>query len=55
MKTKLIDLRPLKIKALEWPEPARSLILSEADKLPLSDFLVKVGVWEKTINIQVVK
>ena len=37
------DLRPIKIKAMTYPEPVRSLILSEPDSLPLQDFLAKVG------------
>ena len=48
------DLRPIKIKAMTYPEPVRSLILSEPDSLPLQDFLAKSGVWERLLKMKVV-
>ena len=48
------DLRPIKIKALTYPEPVRSLILSEPDSLPLQDFLAKSGVWERLLKMKAV-
>ena len=45
------DLRPIKIKAMTYPEPVRSLILSEPDSLPLQDFLAKSGVWERLLKM----
>jgi len=48
----IVDLRELKTKAMLWPEPVRTLILAEADKLPLSEFLVKIQTYEKLLKIQ---
>jgi hypothetical protein len=45
----------MKTKALAWPDPVRTLILSEPDQIPVVDFLALVGVWEKTLTITVVK
>jgi len=44
-----IDLRPLKNKALNFPEPARSLILGEPDTIDTQDFIAKMGVWERLL------
>ena len=49
------DMKPLKTKALQYPEPVRSLILSEPDSLPLQDFLVKSGTWEKLLQLDASK
>jgi len=49
---KLVDLRPIKDKVLDWPEPARTLILSEPDRISFPDFLVKVNTWERILQIK---
>jgi len=49
---KLVDLRPIKDKALGWPEPVRILILSEPDRISFPDFLVKVNTWERALKIK---
>jgi hypothetical protein len=46
-----IDMKPMKVKALGFPEPVKSLILSEPDSLPLQDFLAKSGVWERLLKM----
>ena len=46
------DIRPLKANALRYPDPVRTLILSEPDSLPLNDFLVKSGQWEKLLEME---
>jgi len=51
-KMKLVDLRPIKDKALGWPEPVRILILSEPDRISFPDFLVKVNTWERALKIK---
>jgi hypothetical protein len=47
--TDLVDLKPIKQKALHWPDPARTLILSEPDLLQVDVFLVKLGIWEQLL------
>ena len=47
----LVDTAPLKLKALHFPEPVRSLILSEPDHLESSDFISKLGTWEKLLRM----
>jgi hypothetical protein len=43
----LADLRPIKAKALNFPEPLKSLILSEPDMIDAQDFISKLGTWER--------
>lgn len=47
----LVDLTPLKSKALNFPEPVKSLILSEPDTIDAQDFISKLGTWEKLLKI----
>lgn len=47
----VLDMRLLKDRASEFPEPVRSLILSERDSLCLDDFLSKFSTWEKVLKI----
>ena len=42
----IIDLKPMKRKAMSFPEPVKSLILSEPDKIDSQDFISKLGTWE---------
>jgi len=46
-----INIRPLKEKALTWPEPVKSLILSESDELDSFDLISKLEVWEKLLRM----
>ena len=43
----IVDLKPMKNKALQFPEPLKSLILSEADIMDSTEFISKVCTWEK--------
>ena len=43
----LVDLRPMKDNALNFSEPLKSLILSEPDMIEASDFISKLGTWER--------
>lgn len=45
------DLRPIKAKAMMYPNPVRTLILSEPDSIPLEDFLVKSSQWIKLLKM----
>ena len=46
-----VDLRVLKNKAFTFSEPVKSLILSEPDILDSSEFITKLGTWEKLLEI----
>ncbi len=43
----LVDLTPLKTKAINFPEPLKSLILSEPDTIDAQDFISKLGTWDR--------
>ena len=43
----IVDLKPIKNKAMQFPEPLKSLILSEPDVIDAQDFILKFGTWEK--------
>ncbi len=43
---------PLKEKAVKFPEPARTLILSEPDNMDAKEFITKLGTWEKLLGMQ---
>ena len=47
-----VSLIPLKEKAVRFPEPVRTLILSEPDMLDSQDFISKIGTWERLLKIQ---
>ena len=47
----LVDLAPMKAKALNFPEPVKSLILSEPDAIDAQDFISKLGTWEKLLKM----
>ena len=49
------DMRPIKAKALMYPDPVRTLILSEPDSLPLDDFLAKSSQWVKLLKMETEK
>ena len=42
-----VNIKPLKIKALSFCDPLKTLILSEPDEMDSSDFILKLGTWEK--------
>ena len=47
----LVDLTPLKTKALNFPEPVKSLILSEPDIINAQDFISKLGTYERLLKM----
>ena len=47
----LADLRPIKAKALNFPEPLKSLILSEPDMIDAQDFISKLGTYERLLKM----
>lgn len=47
-----VDLRQLKSKAVHFPEPARSLIFTEPDRIDANDFIVKVCSWLKIVEMR---
>ncbi len=48
----IIDLSMMKAKALNFPDPVKSLILSEPDKMDSDEFLAKVGTWDRLLEMQ---
>ena len=46
-----VSLVPLKLKALNFPEPVKTLILSEPDHLESQDFISKIGTWERLLQM----
>lgn len=46
-----LDLKRLKDKASEFPDPVRSLILSEHDTVSVDDFLSKFATWERLLKM----
>ncbi|MCL4420211.1 MAG: hypothetical protein M1477_00785 [Candidatus Thermoplasmatota archaeon] len=46
-----VDIKPLKREALTFPEPVKSLILSEPDTMESSEFITKVTTWKKIIQM----
>ena len=49
----LVNLAPLKAKALSFPEPLKSLILSEPDAIDAQEFISKLGTWERLAKMSV--
>ncbi len=49
----IVDLRPMKARALNFPEPLKSLILSEPDSIDSQDFISKLGTWERLLKMEV--
>ena len=45
------DLRPLKAKALAFPEPVRTLILAEPDQMDSRDLITKIGTWDRLLGM----
>ncbi len=47
-----VNIQPMKEKALNFPEPVKTLILSEPDTMESSEFIAKLGTWEKLLRIR---
>jgi hypothetical protein len=41
----------MKAKALNFPEPVKSLILSETGTMDANEFIAKLGTWERLLTI----
>jgi len=48
----VVDLRELKTKAVSFPEPTRTLILSSPEQMPAAEFLELINTCEKLLKIQ---
>lgn len=48
-----IDMKAMKAKALNFPEPVKTLILSEPDIIETRDFISKLGTWERLLKMEV--
>ena len=46
-----IDMKLMKAKALNFPEPVKSLILSETGTMDANEFIAKLGTWERLLTI----
>lgn len=46
-----VSLKSMKEKALKFPEPVKSLILSEPDTLDSKEFISKVCTWERILEL----
>lgn len=47
-----VSLIPLKEKAVKFPEPVKTLILSEPDVIDSQDFISKLGTWERLLKMK---
>lgn len=47
----IVNMSELKLRAVRFPEPVRFLILSERETMDLSDFITKIGTWEKLLQM----
>ena len=47
-----VDIKPLKQKAIGFPEPLKSLILSEPDMIDARDLISKLGTWERLAKLR---
>ena len=50
-----IDMKLMKAKALSYPEPVKSLILSEPETMDANEFITKLGTWERLLTIGATK
>jgi hypothetical protein len=47
-----IDLRPLKIMAANWPEPVRTLILTEPDEISAAEYMERQRIWSRLLAMR---
>ena len=50
-----IDMKLMKAKSLSFPEPVKSLILSEPETMDANEFITKLGTWERLLTIGATK
>lgn len=46
-----VNLKPLKVKAISFPEPLKSVIFSEPDEMDSVEFIAKMSTWDKLLVI----
>lgn len=47
-----VSIATLKAKAVSFPDPVRTLILSEPDQIDLQSYLSKMQTWEKLLKLE---
>ena len=47
----IIDIKPMKEKAIGFPDPVKSLILREPDNMDSIEFIAKLATWERLIRM----
>ena len=47
----IIDIKPMKEKAIGFPDPVKSLILREPDNMDSTEFIAKLATWERLIRM----
>ena len=52
VKMTYISIIKLKQKAMKFPEPVKSLILSEPDTMDSAEFITKLGTWDKLLAME---
>jgi hypothetical protein len=48
----IVDTRPLKKKAYDFPDPVKTLILGEPDRIDAQEFITKVATWSKLLMLE---
>ena len=46
-----VDMKLMKAKALNFPEPVKSLILSEPETMDANEFIARLGTWDRLLTI----
>ncbi len=46
-----VSILALKARALNFPEPARTLILAEPDNLDSMELITKLAIWDKLLKM----
>ena len=47
-----VSIVKLKQEAIKFPEPVKSLILSEPDTMDSTEFITKLGTWDKLLKME---
>lgn len=50
-----IDMKKMKEIATRFPEPVRSLILSEPNMINVRDFILKLATWERLLRMNMAR
>lgn len=46
-----VDITDLKARAIKFPDPVKTLILSEPDRLDVDTYLSKMETWERLLKM----